>query len=82
MRKLFLFILILLMGVFLVGCQNSQNGQYVGNEEPTVNDEADKKAIASLVENFGKKLQMVSLLAPPNIVNKSMQDNFLPFSIK
>ena len=82
MRKLFLFILILLMGVFLVGCQNSQYGQYVGNEEPTVNDEADKKAIASLVENFGKKLQMVSLLAPPNIVNKSMQDNFLPFSIK
>lgn len=73
MRKLFLFALILLISVFLAGCQNGQN---TGNEEPTVNDEADKKAVASLVENFGKKLQMVSLLAPPDIVNKSMQDNY------
>ncbi|HWQ89024.1 MAG TPA: hypothetical protein VN374_03525 [Desulfitobacteriaceae bacterium] len=73
MKKVFLFILILLLGVFLFGCQNSQNG---GNKEPAANDEADKKAVASLVENFGKKLQMVSLLAPSDIVRQSMQDNY------
>jgi len=79
MRKLFLFVLILLISVFLAGCQNGQNtgnGEPTLNEKPPLNDKADKKAIASLVENFGKRLQLVSLLAPPDIVNKSMQDNY------
>jgi hypothetical protein len=79
MRKLFLLALILLISVFLAGCQNSQNtgnGEPPLNEKPSLNDETDKKAVASLVENFGKKLQMVSLLAPSDIVKQSMQDNY------
>lgn len=41
-----------------------------------VTDEDHKKAVISQVEGFGKKLQMVSLLAPADIMRQSMQDNY------
>ena len=71
MRKILLFVLILLLGVSLVGCTNGSN------VEPTQNnDETDKATVANLVTDFGKRLQMVSLQAPTDTVKKSIQDNY------
>ena len=39
----------------------------------------DQEEVRGLVESFGKKLQMVSLQAPVDVVNKSMQDNYAQF---
>ncbi len=36
----------------------------------------DEQAVRTLVEGFGKKLQMVSLLAPKETAAKSMQENY------
>ncbi|HEX2945862.1 MAG TPA: hypothetical protein VHT96_07885 [Clostridia bacterium] len=36
----------------------------------------DKQAVRALVEGFGKKLSMVSLLAPKNIAAKSIEENY------
>lgn len=47
-----------------------------GTEDKQQIEENDKKAVSSVVEDFGKKLQMVSLLAPADILNKSMQENY------
>ncbi|WP_341878011.1 stalk domain-containing protein [Defluviitalea saccharophila] len=43
------------------------------------NDESDKKVVQDLVLEFGSKLQMVSLLAPEDVVKKSMEENYKPF---
>lgn len=75
MRKILSLILILVLGVSLVGCANASKVEPPPAPLPR-NDEADKNAVASLVVDFGKKMQMVSLLAPTDIVNKSMQDNY------
>jgi len=42
-------------------------------------DEGAEAEVSSLVENFGKKLQAVSLTAPRDYVNKSIQENFGDF---
>lgn len=39
-------------------------------------DENEKKAVTGLVEDFGRKLQMVSLLSPKDLAVKSMQENY------
>lgn len=41
-----------------------------------VTDEDHKQAVISQVEEFGKSLQMVSLLAPADVLQKSIQDNY------
>lgn len=43
------------------------------------NSESDKKAVQDLVLEFGNKLQMVSLLAPEDMVKKSMEENYKTF---
>lgn len=70
MRKVLSLVLILALGVSLVGCSK------VSNVEPPRNEEIDKTTVARLVVDFGKKLQMVSLMAPTDVVNQSMQDNY------
>ncbi|MHB8125353.1 MAG: M56 family metallopeptidase [Desulfitobacteriaceae bacterium] len=42
-------------------------------------DESAVAEVISLVENFGQKLQAVSLLAPRDYVNKSIQENYGEF---
>jgi len=72
MKKIVFSILILLVSVSLVGCTNGASGN---QEKPKIggNDEA---AVISLVENFGGQLQKVSLLAPKDKVEESMQENY------
>jgi hypothetical protein len=75
MRKILFWVPVLLLGFSLVGCMNVTQQNQVNNGSQQ-SDETDMKAVAGLVENFGKKLQMVSLLAPSDILKKSMQDNY------
>lgn len=81
MRKTLLFVLALLLSVFIVGCTSGRSAvqpskEAYNIEEPQQTDEVDRKAVESLVESFGKKLQMVSLQSPKEILEKSMQENY------
>ncbi len=84
MKKPFLFVLILLLGISLFGCINGGNEAQLEKEgqpkeKPQQTDKSDEAAVASLVDDFGSKLQTVSLQAPKDIVNKSMQENYSDF---
>jgi len=48
----------------------------LGSEAGPLSEESEQRAVVSLVEDFGKKLQLVSLLAPADAVNKSMEENY------
>lgn len=78
MKKRSLVALALLLSVFLAGCANTgaNQSQAVPAAEPQQNAESAEAAVRSLVETFGSKLQAVSLLAPADMVNKSMQENY------
>ncbi|OPX86795.1 MAG: hypothetical protein A4E53_02827 [Pelotomaculum sp. PtaB.Bin104] len=75
MKKLILVALFLLLSVTISGCRSEENITPL-NGAVQQNDEGDRQAVASLVQNFGSKLKMVSLLAPQDIVGKSMQENY------
>lgn len=83
MKKTFLFALVLLLSVSPFGCVNRGNeaqpeeGQ--PKERPRQTGESDETAIRSLVEEFGSRLQTVSLQAPKDIVSKSIQENYGDF---
>jgi len=81
MKKLILLALIILLlvsqSVYTSVGKNDQHagtGQTVENTQKT--DEANKKSVTDLIETFGKKLQMFSLQAPKDILDKAMQDNY------
>ncbi|HYF83618.1 MAG TPA: hypothetical protein VEB00_11400 [Clostridia bacterium] len=81
MKKILLIALVLLLSVSLFGCTSRVNGAQPKEEgqnkaEPQQTDKSDEEAAASLVEGFGSKLQLVSLLAPKDIVEKSMKENY------
>ena len=69
MKKVLLILLIMAFSISLLGC--SGKGIQVANS-----DEEDKKAVVSLVEEFGHKLQQVSLLASNADLQKSMNENY------
>lgn len=79
MKKSFIFALILFCGIFVFGCAGNQN-QIKDNaqqqEETQQSVQKDEAAVKSLVEAFGGKLQAVSLLAPEDIVKKSIEENY------
>ncbi|MEQ8196610.1 MAG: hypothetical protein ABRQ27_01135 [Clostridiaceae bacterium] len=89
MKKIFSFMLILCISFSLSGCINkktetppnndSQQTNNSGTEGTEQSDESDKSTVKSLVESFGKKLQMVSLLAPADTVSKSLEENYGDF---
>lgn len=81
MKKILLIILILLLSVSVFGCTSGGNGAELNAEEqdkvePQQTVESEEEAVANLVKEFGSKLQAVSLLAPNDIVKKSMQENY------
>jgi len=79
MKKLLLFALILLLSALIIGCTVLGNQSQQNEEETQQIDEADKKAVANIVESFGKKLQEVSLLAPKEVLEKSMKESYGDF---
>lgn len=77
MKNPLLYALILLLSLSLFGCINGVLKQEEQSKEPLQQtNESDEAAVKSLVENFGGKLQAVSLQAPKDIVNKSIQENY------
>lgn len=80
MKKYFLVALIIIISLSLFGCVDRENEvEPQQQEQPgTVNltDESDQAAVAGLVEDFGSRLQAVSLLAPEDIAKKSLQENY------
>ncbi len=77
-KKILLLMLILSMSASLFGCMNRKDEAQLKEELQRTN-EINKKAVASLVEDFGKKLQTVSLQAPKDIVMESMKENYGDF---
>ena len=79
MKKLLLFALILLLSAFMIGCTAAGSQSRENEEKTQQTDEADKEAAANIVEGFGKKLQEVSLLAPKEVLEKSMEESYGDF---
>lgn len=77
MKKILLFAFILMLSISLLGCTST----IVGNEPQQIGeaDKTDETAVVKVVEDFGKKLQLVSLLAPKDILEKSMKENYSEF---
>lgn len=81
MKKTLLLVLILLLSFSLFGCTNGGNEAQLKKEgqpkeKPQQNYDSDKAAVAGLIEDFGSRLQKVSLQAPGDIVNNSIQENY------
>ena len=86
MKKTLLFALALLLCISLLGCTSTagESKQEEGKEVQggiVIKQPAEdaEKAITKLVEEYGKKLQMVSLQAPKDIVEKSMKEHYGEF---
>lgn len=76
--------LMLLLSVSLMGCSSKGNGSQIINEgeqkqDPQQPSESDEKLVTQLVADFGQKLQSVSLSAPEDAVNKSIEENYGDF---
>jgi len=81
MRKILLFTLILALSVSILGCTNADYTDQMNKDEKPKqeiqnNAKSDEELVKNLIEEFGSKLKMVSLLAPEDILRKSMQDNY------
>ncbi|HEY5587161.1 MAG TPA: hypothetical protein VIK78_22090 [Ruminiclostridium sp.] len=81
MKKILLLAFVLLLSISLFGCTSSGNEAQLKNQgqkkvEQQQTDEVDKKAVENLIENFGNKLQTVSLQAPQDDLEKSMKENY------
>jgi hypothetical protein len=84
MKKVQLFVLVLMFCAVLFGCASRVNGTQPQKEERSSveqqqTNQSGEKAVLSLVENFGSKLQLVSLQADIDTVKKSMQENYADF---
>lgn len=81
MKRILLFSIMLLLSFSLFGCgtkesESQQNKDIQQQEEPKQTDEMNEQAVSNVVEEFGKKLQTVSLLSPPDLLAKSMEENY------
>ncbi|MEA4847093.1 MAG: hypothetical protein VB106_07665 [Clostridiaceae bacterium] len=78
MKKILLFAFVLLLSISLMGCMVGKSPAQ--QEDPAQQTgETDEEAVTNTVESFGKKLQEVSLLAPKETLEKSMNENYSEF---
>ncbi|CAK7076379.1 hypothetical protein ACF3M2_07465 [Tissierella carlieri] len=92
MKKILLYGVALSLSISLIGCtapknQDNSTGKVqnqieeqtpedkLDKEEITI-DKQDKEEVTRLVEEFGGKLQSVSLLSPKEELEKSMKENY------
>lgn len=75
MRKGAMFLVFCWLVIGLVGC-TSNTGTEPPNHAQPPNDMQAKQTVVAVVQTFGQRLQLVSLLAPTTIVQQSMQDNY------
>lgn len=78
MGKILSMLAILIMSGSLVGCVSSgQQATPPPQQQEQQQGAADAEAsVRGLVEEFGRRLQTVSLLAPPDVVKQSMQEQY------
>ncbi|HWR60275.1 MAG TPA: hypothetical protein VN580_01605, partial [Clostridia bacterium] len=69
----------LVLSVSLLACTNASANAGNGQQQTGEADKDHKAAVIKIVEAFGKKLQGVSLLAPKDILEKSMRENYGKF---
>ncbi|KJS86928.1 MAG: hypothetical protein JM58_06050 [Peptococcaceae bacterium BICA1-8] len=84
MQKTSLVILILLISISLLGCMNGGDGapqKQEGKPKEQVQDssKSDELIVKGLVEDFGSRLQKVSLQGPEEVIEKSMQEEYGDF---
>jgi hypothetical protein len=77
MKRISILIMIFIFSISLFGCVN-ENVE-VPKDTPQQTEESEKAAIVSLVEEFSKKLQTVSLQGPKDIVKEGIQENYNEF---
>lgn len=82
MKRILLFAFILMLSVSTLACTSASAGNVPQQTGEADIDKADEAAVRSIVENFGKKLQMVSLQAPKDLLEKSMKENYGEFVSK
>ena len=70
--------LVLLLGAALSGCMEERIAVFA-EQDVQQSPEREKEEVTTLVQQFGKKLQMVSLLAPEQTVRESMQEHYADF---
>jgi len=76
--KKFIYLL-LLLSISLFGCMgkvSTSEGQSDKEQSTAETNESVEEFIISLVENFGNRLQNVSLLGPQTELKKSMKENY------
>ena len=82
MKRLTLFISILILGIFVSACSNNMDAPSIGEDMELIVEEGKKKLdsveeeITSLVKEFGSRLKNVSLLAPEKILIEEMEENY------
>lgn len=82
MKKIILYGATLTLAVSLMGCTVKESPKNLSGEvdnkiEVQIDKEkAEKEEITNLVEGFGSKLKMVSLLAPKDVLEKEMKENY------
>jgi len=79
MKKILTLALMVLLSLSIIGCATAQekSGEEIEKEIETQID--DKDTVNALVGNFGRKLHMVSLLAPEDILKESLEENYGDF---
>lgn len=75
MKKILFIAVILLASASLFSFMNGRHGRQE-EEKTQIDVETDEEAVRDLVEDFGKKLQTVSLQAPQDIVSESLKENY------
>lgn len=77
MKKLLTLGLVLTLSLGLFGCARSDKQTPPTTEKPPAQTEAtEKDAAAGLVQEFGSRLQKVSLQAPADVLAKSMKEAY------
>src|SRR5690606_24350598 len=79
MKKILTLALMVLLSLSIIGCATAQekSGEEIEKEIETQID--DKYTVNALVGNFGRKLHMVSLLAPEDMLKESLEENYGDF---
>jgi hypothetical protein len=72
LKKYFWLAFFFLLMLSLPGCATQASGE----KSPPPGGESERAAVTALVEDFGSRLQAVSLLAPKEAVQKSIRENY------
>jgi hypothetical protein len=78
MKRISVLMLAAVVGATLTGCA-LQSMAAKAPEETAIQQQAenhDEEQVAALVEEFGTKLKLVSLLAPQDVVGQSMEEHY------